>query len=55
MGYVMGLGADINAGNNLFQLNFQANIGTKNVFNNNCFSGNTGFNHIFGVQIAFLY
>ena len=55
MGYVMGVGADINAGNRLFQLNFQAKIGTKNVFNNNCFSGNTGFNHIFGVQIAFLY
>ncbi len=55
MGYEMGVGADINAGNSLFQLNFQAKIGTKNVFNNNSFSGNTGFNHIFGVQIAFLY
>ena len=55
MGYEMGVGADINAGNSLFQLNFQAKIGTKNVFNNNSFSDNTGFNHIFGVQIAFLY
>ncbi len=55
MGYEMGVVADINAGNSLFQLNFQAKIGTKNVFNNNSFSGNTGFNHIFGVQIAFLY
>jgi hypothetical protein len=55
MGYVMGVGADINAGNRLFQLNFQAKIGTKNVFNSNSFPGNTGFNHIFGVQIVFLY
>lgn len=49
------LGFDINAGTNLFQLQFIYNKGSNNVYNSVAFGNSVAKSSLFGVQLSILY